>query len=321
MENNISRAENYRIAIYIRLSKEDDKNQKESNSITVQRMLLHQFISEHFSGYKIYEFCDDGYSGTNFSRPGMQKLLEKAKAAELDCIVVKDFSRFARDYIELGAYLEQIFPLMGVRFISVNDHYDSRDYAGSTAGITVHFKNLLYDLYSKDLSQKVRTSLAVKKERGQYVSANSPFGYEKDKKERHMLVIADDEAAVVRKIFRMFVNGVKVAEIAEWLNGNNVKTPIEFKMEKGMTTKMSKNGKYTWERSTIYHILHNEIYIGNIVQKKYKRDYVGGKNRKRPRKEWIVAGNHHPPIVEKEVFYEVQNLLRKNLPLRDRRGD
>lgn len=191
----------YRIAIYIRLSKEDAKGREESNSVTMQRLLLQRYAAEHFSDYELLEFCDDGYTGTNFARPGMQAMLDLVKESKIDCILVKDFSRFARDYIELGSYLEQIFPFMGVRFISVNDGYDSKNYHGSLADIDVNFKNLLYDLYSKDLSQKVRSSLAVKKEQGQYVSGNCPFGYDKDAKDRHRLLIEEDEAEIVRRIF------------------------------------------------------------------------------------------------------------------------
>ena len=199
--------ERYQIAIYIRLSKEDDKFKEESNSITMQRILLQRYVAENFSDYDLLEFCDDGYTGTNFERPGMQEMLELVRDSKINCIVVKDFSRFARDYIELGSYLEQIFPFMGVRFISVNDNYDSKNYQGSIADIDVNFKNLLYDLYSKDLSQKVRSSLAVRKEKGQYVSGNCPLGYEKAPEDRHALLIAEDEAEVVRRIFSLTVEG------------------------------------------------------------------------------------------------------------------
>lgn len=302
----------YRIAIYIRLSKptfcrfEDDKIKEESNSVTMQRILLHKYVADKFSDYELSEFCDDGYTGTNFERPGMQKLLEKVRDMEIDCIIVKDFSRFARDYIELGSYLEQIFPFMGVRFISVNDHYDSKTYQGSIADIDINFKNLLYDLYSKDLSQKVRSSLAIRKEQGQYISGNSPFGYEKDPKDRHALLIAEDEAKVVRKIFSLTVEGYTSTQIARLFNENRVKTPIEFKIEKGKTTREPKGERFLWSTSAICQILRNEIYIGNIVQKKYEKDFVGGKNHIKPREEWMVGYNHHEPIIEKEVFYQVQ---------------
>ncbi len=294
------------IAAYIRLSKEDDKYMEESSSVAMQRMLLKKYVSENFVDYDLMEFCDDGYTGTNFERPAVQRMLEMVRNSEISCIVVKDFSRFARDYIELGSYLEQIFPFMGVRFISVNDNYDSKNYRGSIGEIDVNFKNLLYDLYSKDLSQKVRSSLAVRKEQGQYVSANSPFGYEKDPKNRHALLIAEDEAKVVRRIFSLTLEGYTSTEIARLFNETGVKTPVEFKIEKGKTSRVPKSGKFLWNSATICQILRNEIYIGNIVQKKYTKDFVGGKNHLNPRENWQVSYNHHEPVIEKEVFDRVQ---------------
>ena len=243
------------IAIYIRLSKEDDKHKEESNSITMQRIFLQRYVAENFLDYDIFEFCDDGYTGTNFQRPGMQKMLEMVRDNKIDCIVVKDFSRFARDYIELGSYLEKIFPFMGIRFISINDNYDSKNYQGSIGDIDINFKNLLYDLYSKDLSQKVRSSLAIKKEKGQYVSANCPFGYEKSSKNRHALVVVEDEAEVVRRIFSLTVEGYTSVEIAKLFNETHIKTPIEFKIEKGKTSRGPKGNRYMWSNSMICHIL------------------------------------------------------------------
>ena len=296
----------YPIAIYMRVSKEDAKDKEESNSIGMQRMLLRKFVAEKFSDYELSEFCDDGYTGTNFERPGVQKLLEQVRDSEISCIVVKDFSRFARDYIELGAYLEQIFPFLGVRFLSVNDNYDSSDYQGGIAGIDVNFRNLLYALYSKDLSLKVRSSLAVRKEQGQYISGNSPFGYEKDPDDRHALVIAQDEAEIVKRIFSLKVEGYSSTQIARLFNADGIKTPIEFKMEKGRTRRAPKGGKFQWSTGTICQILRNEIYIGNIVQKKYEKDFVGGKNHIRPREEWLTGYDHHEPIIERAVFEKVQ---------------
>lgn len=300
------------IAIYIRLSKEDGKCKMgeeypmESNSVTMQRLLLRRYAAENFSDYDLLEFSDDGYTGTNFDRPGMQAMLEMVKELKIDCILVKDFSRFARDYIELGAYLEQIFPFMGVRFISVNDGYDSRECCGGLADIDVNFRNLLYDLYSKDLSQKVRSSLAVKKEQGQYVSGNSPFGYEKDPADRHRLMIEEDEAEIVRRIFSLTVEGYTSSRIARLFNQTGVKTPIEFKIEKGKTSRVPKGRRFLWSSTGICQILRNEVYIGNIVQKKYTKEFVGGKNRLNPREDWLVTYGHHEPIIDRETFEQVQ---------------
>lgn len=294
------------IAIYIRLSKEDDKCRAESNSITMQRILLQKYAADHFSEYDLWEFCDDGYTGTNFNRPGVQSMLEMTRNSELDCILVKDFSRFARDYIELGSYLEQIFPFLRVRFISVNDRYDSRDYQGGIADMDVNFKNLLYDLYSKDLSGKVRSSLAIRKEKGQYISANCPFGYEKDAQDRYALRIEKDEAEVVRQIFDLTLKGATSTEIAKLFNETGVKTPVEFKIAKGKTSRTPKGDRFLWNNGTICRILRNEIYIGHIWQKKTTKEFVGGRNRPNPREDWLVSYNHHEPIIEKEVFDRVQ---------------
>lgn len=296
----------YLIAIYLRLSKEDDKWKEESNSIAMQRVLLRKYIEENFADYEIAEFCDDGYTGTNFERPGMQEMLERIRNGEINCVIVKDFSRFARDYIELGAYLEQIFPFLGVRFISINDGYDSAKAQGGIADLDVNFKNLLYDLYSRDLSGKVRASLSIRKEKGQYVSANAPFGYEKDSGDRHALLVAEDEAEVVRRIFSLTLEGHTSVEIAKLFNETGVKTPVEFKIAKGRTSRRPKGDRFLWSGSTICQILRNEIYIGNIAQKKYTKDFAGGKNHLNSREDWLVSYGHHEPIVKKEIFDQVQ---------------
>lgn len=295
----------------MRLSKEEDKGKEESISITMQRILLKNYARDHFTDYELLEFCDDGYTGTNFERPGIQKMLEKIKKGEIDCVIVKDFSRFARDYIELGSYLEQIFPFLGLRFISINDNYDSSNYQGGIADIDINFKNLLYDLYSKDLSGKVRSALAVRKEKGQYVSANSPFGYEKDPKDRHALVIAEDEAEIVRRIFALTAEGHTSTEIAGLLNQTKVKTPVEFKIEKGKTNRVPKGEKFLWHSSTICQILKNEVYIGNAVQKKYTRDFVGGKSHLNPCENWLITYGHHEAIIGKDLFDQIQKSRRK----------
>lgn len=154
------------LVMYLRLSLEDDVNVDESNSITSQRRMIREYISAHedLRTMHVMEKCDDGYSGTNMNRPGMQELLEMVKEQRVDCIIVKDMSRFARNYLETGKYIEQIFPFMGIRFIAINDNYDSKDFVGGIADIDVQFKSLLYDFYSKDLSQKVSTAVMARKD-------------------------------------------------------------------------------------------------------------------------------------------------------------
>ncbi len=279
---------------------------EESNSIRMQRKLLREFAASHFRDYELLEFEDDGYSGTSFNRPGVKRLLEMVRNMETDCIIVKDFSRFSRDYIELGAYIEQIFPFMGVRFISVNDGYDSADQRYAAGELDISFKNLLYDLYSKDLSVKVKSALSVRKERGQYISSSSPFGYVKSDTDRHMLLIAEDEAAVVRRIFALALQGCSSGDIARIFNREGVKTPMQFRVEKGKTGQSPKKGIFIWQASTVCQILHNQVYVGDIVYGKTEKETVGGKNRLKPRSEWKIYADHHAPIIDRHTFQILQ---------------
>lgn len=324
-----------RVAIYMRLSKADDKVYKneicmgekssiadraekgeskshredtvhaESNSIQTQRTMLESYVQRNFSEYQLLEFSDDGYSGTNFNRPGVTELLELVKESMVDCIVVKDFSRFSRDYIELGSYLGQIFPFMGVRFISVNDRYDSKECSGGVGEMDVSFRHLLCDLYSKDLSVKTKASFTARKERGQYISANSPFGYEKAHCDKHMLFLQEDEAEIVRRIFSLTLSGYTSVDIAKKLNREGVKTPIEFKIAKGKRRKIPKGSRFSWSSSGVCAILRNEVYVGDMVYGKTERE-PGGKNRLKPRSEWKIHPNHHEAIIDRETFAIVQ---------------
>lgn len=303
-----------RIAVYMRLSKEDEcEKGDESNSIQNQRTLLEQYIKVHFTDYELFEFQDDGYTGTNFKRPDVTRLLNQVKECRIDCIIVKDFSRFSRDYIEMGTYIEQVFPFMGVRFISVNDHYDSNNTKKSTGDLDIAFKHLLYDFYSKDLSVKVKTSLAAKKAQGLYVSANSPFGYEKDPENRHMLHIVEDEAAVVRRIFGLTKEGYTSSQIAKKFNEEKIKTPLQFKLEKGKSTRVPKGGTFLWESGVICEILRNVVYVGDIVYGKYEKTHVGGKNHLKPREEWKTYCGHHEPVIDRETFESIQKNRGKNI--------
>ena len=292
-------SEQLRIALYMRLSKEDEEIKEESGSIRMQRLLLHKFVEENFDNYSLSEFQDDGYSGTNFNRPGITQLLDLVKESALDCIIVKDFSRFSRDYIEMGSYIEQIFPFMGIRFISVNDHYDSAQCGDRTGEIDISFRNLLYDLYSRDLSVKVKSSLAARREKGNYISTYCPFGYEKEPNHKHMLVIAEDEADIVRHIFDMAISGMTSMQIAKSFNMEGIKTPIEFKIAKGKSSRKPKGKEFSWTGPMVCHILGNEIYMGDMV-------YGEKKGHIRPKSEWKVFHNHHAPIVSREVFVEAQ---------------
>ena len=300
------------IAIYMRLSKEDEFSHEESNSITMQRLLLRDYVREHFPQAKVWEFADDGYSGTNFDRAGVQALLDGVKNAEINCIIVKDFSRFARDYIELGSYLEQIFPFMGVRFISINDKYDSDQYSGNVADIDVNFKNLLYDLYSKDLSLKIKASVRAVKEQGKAVCSTPPFGYTKDPDDRHKFIIAEDEAVVVRRLFKMYADGMSTVEIARIFNEEGVKPPSQVWHEKGIRKAEPKGGAFVWQHSGMLRMLKNRTYVGDLVQGVTECKKIRDDRRVTDPEKWIISENHHESIIDRETFDKVQERFQKS---------
>lgn len=203
------------VAMYIRLSLEDtdvkSSEKNESNSITNQRDMIMRYIRDNkeFSDYLIKEYLDDGFTGRNFEREGFQNLITACKQGSVQCIIVKDFSRLGRNYVEVGNLLEQLFPFLGIRVISINDGYDSNSFVGQTGGIDVAFKNLVYNLYSRDLSQKVKAAVTSRMKRGEFLSPYGIYGYKKDSENIHKLVIDDEAAQVVRRIFDMVIAGTK----------------------------------------------------------------------------------------------------------------
>lgn len=303
--------EHYRIAIYLRLSKEDEESTEESDSIVNQRMLLEGYVKKHFGHCELKEFADDGFSGTNFCRPGVSSLLEQIRDGKIDCVLVKDFSRFSRDYIELGAYLDQIFPFFGVRFISLNDNYDSKMHSGNTAELDIPFKGLMYDLYSKDLSVKVKSSLKSRKEQGQYACGMTPFGYGKPKEDRHMLIAKEDEAKIVRRIFSLALEGKTSVQIAKLLNREKIPAPIEFKIKKTQDSQKPIGKNFQWNHTTICSILRNPVYAGDMVYDKYEKDGVGGKKHLKPRSEWKVYKNHHEAVISRDDFEKVKEMRKQ----------
>lgn len=305
-----------RIAMYLRLSQADSRAGAESGSIGNQRRLLRSYVEKHFENYELLEFQDDGYTGANFSRPGILALLEQAEKGRIDCVIVKDLSRFSRDYIETGAYLERRFPFSGVRFIAVNDGYDSDRACGAAAGMDTAFKNLINDLYGKDISVKVKASLAIKKDSGTYANGSCAFGYRKDPRDRHTLLIDDDEAAIVRRIFRMTADGYSSYEIARILNDEGIKTPIEYKMERGIASMKPKGGRFVWSGSTICQMLRNAVYVGDMVYNKYETPEAAGKSRLQPRSEWKTVQNHHEAIIDRNTFDVIQKSRGKRQEVR-----
>ena len=307
-----------KIGAYYRLSIEDDDGKEESNSITNQRLLIRRYVSGHkeLSDYEYSEFYDDGYSGTTMERPGIQALLEEVRQNEIGCVIVKDLSRFSRDYIEMGTYLEQIFPFLGIRFISVTDHYDSKDYIGKTADIDIGFKTLLADFYCKDISEKVKSSVSAKRKQGKYATGNTPFGYGKNPENPYELLILPEEAEVVRHIFELSLAGRNLTQICKTLNDESVLTPLEFKnLRKSQRRKELLQERKYWQPGTVRAILTNKNYVGSMVWHKSSQAEVGSSRKiLKPREEWEVVETHHPAIVRREVFDKVQEKFFQKAP-------
>lgn len=300
---------------YYRLSVEDDDVLMESNSITNQRRLVKKFVMENkeLSRYEFCEFYDDGYSGTTMDRPGVQRLLNEIRNNHISVVIVKDISRFSRDYIELGTYMEQIFPFFGIRFIAITDNYDSSDYAGSTVDMNIAFKSLLADFYCKDISEKIKSSVSAKKNQGKYATGCVPFGYSKDMNNPYNLVIVQKEAEVVRYIFELSYSGKNLTQICRILNDKGILTPLEYiNLRKRQNRKELEQQHKLWQAGTVRSILTNETYIGHMVYGKTEQSAVGsGKKLLKPREEWKVFRNHHEPIIDKKIFDAVQEKFNK----------
>ncbi len=307
----------YSIAIYIRLSMEDMDlcragEKEESFSVSNQRAYIRQFIRqrEEFKGAAIQEFVDDGYSGMHFDRPALQELLMLCRQGGINCIVVKDLSRFGRNYLEVGDYLEQIFPLLGVRFIGINDGFDSQDFEGRTGGMDIAFKNFIYEMYSRDLSGKIKSGISAGIKRGDYFSGCMVYGYQKTADGRSMEI--DEGAAVtVRRIFREMAEGKDAKTLAAELNAEGVPTRLAYKQAKG-----EQRGRHyeadIWNRNKIHAIVHNRVYAGDMIYRKAIRTKPGDRRKQRqPEEKWTVLPEHHPAIVSRELFRRANDGIRK----------
>lgn len=301
-----------KIGIYIRLSlKNTDDLSVESNSIKGQRELIYKYIEDNiYEDYTVKEFIDDGFTGTTFNRPAIKNLLLEAKNSEINCIIVKDFSRFGRNFLEVGTYLDEIFPLLLVRFISINDNYDSFYESYHTIGINNAFKNIINDFYSKDLGRKIKSAITVKQIKGMYSKNNTPYGYTFIN--CNEVKINAETSLNVNKIFNLYDEGESIKKIAKILNDSNVLSPSEFKKQKSKVPIYDK--KALWTVPTIRNILKNEFYIGNLVLNKTEKqqNFLGDRKRidvlEEKRYRFI---NRHQPIISHEKFYNVSKKLEK----------
>jgi Site-specific recombinases, DNA invertase Pin homologs len=297
----------YKTALYVRLSVFDGHS-KDSNSIENQENLLRRYIANKPEFHIISVYRDNGETGVNFQRPEFDKMIEDVKSKKINCIIVKDLSRFGRNYIEAGEYLENIFPFFNVRFIAVNDSYDSLS-AEYSQELIVQLLNLTNDVYARDISQKICPVLRAKQERGEFIGAWPAFGYLKNPENKHKLIVDEDAAEIVGKIFSLKAEGFSYAKIINWLITNNIPAPSKYRYEKGIV-KDKRWANSTWKMAAIKEILQNQIYLGHMVQgKKRESLFNGQKQIKVPKDDWVVIKNTHEPIINEDVFYKVQSIM------------
>ena len=301
-------------ALYIRLSREDG-DREESDSITSQRELLTEFAAAQSDLAAPVLYVDDGYSGTDFDRPDFRRMLTDLRAGKTDCVIVKDLSRLGRNYVGVGEYLEKTFPLLGVRFISVSDQVDSFADPRSVDNLVVPFKNIINDEYCRDISNKVRASLDLKRRQGKFIGSFASYGYRKDPDDHSRLLIDEEAAAVVRDIFDWFVGGTSVLGIAKRLNAAGIPNPSAYKRQQGMNYRHPASGKLDglWPDSSVRRILKNRLYTGTMVQGKNRiKSYKLHVSEAVPEADWITVEQTHEAIIPPELFERAQALFTRD---------
>ena len=311
----ISKPMDYQAALYIRLSKEDE-NEGPSESVTNQKSLLDEFVKNNrLSVYDVY--IDDGYSGTNFDRPDFQRMIGDIEAGKVNMVITKDLSRLGRDYIMTGHYMERYFPEKRVRYISLLDGIDTG--VESTANDITPFRAIMNDMYAKDISRKIKSVKRDKQRKGQFIGGKPVYGYKMHPTEKNKIVVDEEAAVVVRRIFAMALDGISCRKIAAKLNEEGVPTPAAYA---GLT--VPNPGPYTglWSSERISEMLQNETYIGNMVQgRTIKISYKSRKYLKQDRENWVVVEGTHEPLVDNETFRKVRMLVNSRRNTRSRTYD
>ena len=309
-----------RIAIYLRLSEEDYKKTDESISIVNQRDYIRSYIENENSlkDNEIEEYIDDGYSATNTNRPSFLRLIDDIKNGRVGTIIVKDMSRFSRDYILLGDYLSNIFPFLKIRFIAINDNYDSINENGNGIDTDTQFKTLCYDLFSKELSEKVRGAVKQIKSQGKNTNWAAPFGYIKDPEDKYHIIIDKKTAFIVKEAFYLLLKGYSCIQVANIFNEKGYITRSERKEELKLSDYTrnlvtgSKVKKRVWTNPSISQLTSNELYTGDYVYNKYRETKIGGRKRiLLPEEEWKIILNTHEAIISREVFDKVKKIKEK----------
>lgn len=306
----------WRAGLYYRLSKEDgdkdDEYKPESDSISNQRLIVEDFLVEYPDISVVSEYADDGYTGINFERPEFQKLLEDIRLGKINCVIVKDLSRFGRNYLESGQYLDVFFPIMNVRFISVVDNIDSYLYPSSINNISVSFKNVINEEYCRDISNKIRSTFVAKRENGEYLCGFAVYGYVRDSVHKGQILIDQEAAEVVRYIFQLFLEGTSVRGITFKLNSLSIPNPCTYKRSKYPNYRLYTRSSL-WNMQSVKSILKNRMYTGDLVQGRHEKiSHKVKKIRQIPEDRWVIVENHHEGIIDKESFQNVQDILKRD---------
>ena len=308
-------AKPWKAALYIRLSREDG-DKVESNSITSQREILKEYLKLH-PDIELHDFyIDDGWSGTNFDRPGFIRMMEDIYSGDVNCVIVKDLSRFGRNYTDAGNYLDNIFVRLQIRFIALNNGIDTatNNMNAATRCITVGVQNVINESLAATTSVNVRGTLNVNREQGKFIGSFASYGYMKDPNDHHKLIIDPETAPVVRMIFEKFIDGCSIIGIAKDLNEMGIPNPTAYKKLKGFNYKHPTGKKLDglWPDSSVRRILRNEMYVGNMVQGKNTTiSYKIKQCRAIPKEDWIIVEGTHEAIVDRETFDKAQSLFNQ----------
>lgn len=300
--------ENWRTALYARLSVE--LINRKSESIENQLELMRKYISGKPEFSEIFEYTDKGFTGTDFHRPAFENMMADVRSGKINCIIVKDLSRLGRDYLETSNLIETIFPFLGVRFISVNDHFDTNEEHNGNKELEIALKNLVNDMYARDVSKRVSTSRKQDQIRGKFLGSSAPYGYKIDHEHPlRQLIVDEPSAEIVRYIYEMALDGLTLREISMRLQERQLSIPGQYFRNGHLYLEPDDEVKL-WRIGTISNILHNQSYIGNLVQgKRIERHYKGEERHFTDEDEWIIVEDTHEPIISKELFETVQEIL------------
>ena len=305
-------AKEFKTAAYIRLSIEDS-GKPGSDTIEGQKALILAYIERQPDLRLVAIYCDNGRTGTNFNRPDFERMMEDVRRGKVNCIVVKDLSRFGRNYHEASNYLLRIFPFLGVRFVAVNDNFDTETAVETEYGLVMPLKNIINDTYSRDISRKISSAIETKERRGEFIGVYAPYGYRKSDEDRHKLVSNPETAPIIQEIFALRLQGVGYTGIARLLNGRGVPSPGAYLYQCGLS-KQKKYRDAIWAAWNIKEILRDEVYLGHLVQGKrtnvsYKQSR---KERNAPEDEWRIFRNAHEPLIDEDTFAAAQRITAEN---------